>query len=68
MALAQAQIFGGGLGMQLATTGDPYTAALIQEVTKAGMKIYEDLIESVARAIRKEMADAWNKGQSGGGG
>lgn len=66
-AVALANIFGGGSGMTLATTDDPLLTGFISMVTARGEELIDEKIDLLARAIRAEIADAWNKGQKKGG-
>jgi hypothetical protein len=61
--VAMANIFGGGMGMELASTNDPLIAGFIVKATAEGEKIVNKMITDLARAIRFEITDAWNKGQ-----
>jgi hypothetical protein len=63
-----ANIFGGGMGWELASTDDPLYAGFISATAARGEELVNELIARLARAIRNEIADALNKGGKSGAG
>jgi hypothetical protein len=66
-AVALANVFGGGTGWTLATTGDPLVAGFISRATAMGEDLIDEKISNLARAIRNEIADALNGNKRGAG-
>ena len=62
--MALANLFAAGAGWELGATNDPMRAIQISAAAAQGEEIVNELILRLARAIRNEIAEAWNKGNS----
>lgn len=60
--MALANLFAAGKGWELGATNDPLEALKITVVTALAEEIINEKILLLARAIRSEIVEAWNKG------
>ena len=67
MAVALANIFGGNSGLALAMTDDTDMSMLISASAAKGQELVFEMLDYLARAIRNEITDAWNKGRENAG-
>lgn len=65
-AVAMASLLGTG-SRRMMVSGDPDELVALSAVTRRADELMHEYLKSLAKYIREEIADAWNKGQKGSG-